>query len=80
MGRVMPCRAKLVWRLKIFEKIEKRENSIIKLGIIREGRRGLGKNFYVQESSPLQFSGAVTRLTVYRAAPHQVILHQGMRR
>ena len=29
------------------------------------------------ESSPLQVSGAVTRLTVYRAAPHQVTLHHG---
>ena len=72
MGRVMPCRAKLVWRLIFFEKIEKCENSKIQLGIIEEGRRGLGNNFCAQESSPLQVSGAVTRLTVYRAALHKL--------
>ena len=57
-------------RPKIFGKIEKSENSKIQQGNIVEARRGFGNDFGAEESFPLQVSGAVTRLTVYRAAPH----------
>ena len=58
--------------LKTFEKIENSENFEINKEIFASGCRSFGNDYPAGESSPLQVSGAVTRLTVYRAATHNL--------
>ena len=53
--------------LKKFEKIENSEKFKIEKEIFAQGCRSFGNDYRAGESSPLQVSGAVTRLTVYRA-------------
>ena len=56
--------------LKFFEKIENSENLKIEKELVSKGGCAFGNDYRPRESSPLQVSGAVTRLAVYRAAPH----------
>ena len=59
-----------VLTLKKCGKIKNSEKFKLEKEIIAQRCRSFGNDYRAGESSPLQVSGAVTRLTVYRAAPH----------
>ena len=73
MGWVIPRPADPFWNLKILKILKNWKNIWIERGPSRGSRRWLANAYRAVESSPLQVSGAVTRLTVYRALLHEML-------